>query len=67
MITTISQPDGEELSEAVFILSAHMSYTPLKLLEELVISEYFSVEDVARVSPYLGIPYGQIRHIIENI
>lgn len=67
MITTIFQPDAEELAEAVFILSAHMSYTPLKLLEELVNSEYFSTEDVERTIPYLNIPYGQARHIIENI
>ena len=67
MITTISLPDPEELSEAVFILAAHMKYTPLKLLEEMFRSEYLNEEDVSKVAPYLGLPYGQIRHIIEHI
>ncbi len=67
MITTISPPDPEELSEAVCILAAHMKYTPLKLLEELFLSEYLNEEDVAKVALYLGLPYEQIRRIIEDI
>jgi len=67
MITTTSSPDSEELSEVIFCLSLHTKITPLKLLEEMFQSDYLTQEDVGKIAPYLGLPYGQIRHIIEDI
>lgn len=67
MITTIMQPDGEELAEAILTLSHHIGYSPLKLMEVMFRDEYLDGADITRVAPHLGLPYGQVRHIVEDI
>ena len=67
MITTISQPDGEELAEAILILSSHLRYTPLKTLETLFGDEYLDEQDINQIAPHLKLSFGEVRHLVENI
>ena len=64
---TISQPDGEELAEAILILSSHLRYTPLKTLETLFGDEYLDEQDINQIAPHLKLSFGEVRHLVENI
>tara|TARA_R110002051_G_scaffold152631_1_gene225207 strand:+ start:1088 stop:1291 length:204 start_codon:yes stop_codon:yes gene_type:complete len=67
MITTMIPPDGEEMAEAVLILSTHMRLTPLKTLELLMGDGYFDEFDVGQIAPHLKLTFGEVRHLVENL
>tara|TARA_R110000824_G_scaffold250161_1_gene438961 strand:+ start:289 stop:516 length:228 start_codon:yes stop_codon:yes gene_type:complete len=59
--------DGEELADSIHTLSLHTGNTPFRLLLLMIQDGYLDTSDVAEMAPHLGLPYGQIKHIVEDI
>tara|TARA_R110000744_G_scaffold202850_2_gene321747 strand:- start:383 stop:610 length:228 start_codon:yes stop_codon:yes gene_type:complete len=67
MKTKNNKVDGEELADAIHTLALHTGNTPFRLLLLMIQDGYLDTSDVAEMAPHLGLPYGQIKHIVEDI